>query len=102
LAALVADKSVERLAGDHAADAAELAPTPTGSSSSSAGVRLDGPAAAEAAKTPEKPNKTPAGKKSAKPSKKSKKKRKSHPRTTNACRCDVPCRISLPSARRPA
>jgi len=87
LANSVAQESVERLAGDHAADAAELSPPAAGSSSSSAGVRSDGPAA-EAAKTPEEPEKTTAGKKSAKPSKKSKKKRKSHPRTTKACRCD--------------
>lgn len=91
LAALVADQSVERLAGGqggHAADAAELTPLAAGSSSPAAAVRSDGPAAEKAAKTPEKPENTRAGKKSAKPSKKSKKKRKSHPRTTKACRCE--------------
>ena len=63
-----------------------------GSSSAAAKARSDSLAAAKAAQTPEKPEKTTAGNKSAKPnsskkSKRSKKKRKSHPRTTKACRC---------------
>jgi hypothetical protein len=91
LAALVAERSVEGLAGGqgyHAAGVPELTPAAAGSSPAEAKARSGGPAAAKAVKRPEKLEKSTAGKKSAKPSKKSKKKRKSHPRTTKACRCN--------------
>jgi hypothetical protein len=93
LTALIAKKSADRLAdgqGGHATGVPELTQSAAGWSAAAAKARSDSPAAAKAAQTLEKPEKTTAGNKSAKPSKKSKrskKKRKSHPRTTKACRC---------------